>query len=157
MSIQVTLGGTTYTLNQQGDAPPWGDEQSDLIQALIDAANNTVGPGDIQTTTFVIPNNQVSPIAITGLFFDQSTVRSAQINYSIDLSSSSTELVENGTLLINYNTTANTWNQTQFSNGFSQIVFSVVNGQVMLVGPSLSGSSYSGAISFNAKANEVFS
>lgn len=157
MSIQVTLGGTTYTLNQQGDSSPWGDEQSDLIQALVNAANNTVGPGDIQTTTFVIPNNQVSPIPVTGLFFDQSAVRSAQINYSIDLSTSSTELVENGTLLINYNTTANTWNQTQFSNGFSGVVFSVTSGQINITSPNISGSNYSGAISFNAKANEVFS
>lgn len=156
MSISVTISGTTYELPTQGTNPAWGDDLSDIIVALVAVANNTTGPGDIQTTTFVIPNNQTSPIPVTGLFFDQATIRSAQVNYSIDLSSSSTELVENGSILVNYNTTTNTWNQSQFSNGFTGVVFSISNGQLAITSPNISGSSYSGALSFNARALEVF-
>lgn len=156
MSIAVVIDGTTYNLPTQGQNPAWGDDLSDIIVALVAVANSTTGPGDIQTTTFVIPNNQTSPIAVTALFFDQSTIRSAQIDYSIDLSSSTTELVENGSILINYNTTSNTWNQTQWSNGFTGVVFSITNGQLFLTSPNLSGTNYSGVLSFNAKALEVF-
>lgn len=156
MAIQVTISGTTYELPQQGENPPWGTELSDIILALVAVANSITGPGDIETTTFVIPNNQVSPIPVTGLFFDQSTIRSAQVDYSIDLSTDSVELVENGSVLINYNTTTNTWTQSQFSNGFTGVVLTITNGQFTLTSPNISGINYSGSLSFNAKALEVF-
>ncbi len=157
MAISITIDGTTYLLPENGNPPPWGSDLSDIIVALANAVANSTGPGDINTTTFVVPNNQSSPLPVTGLFFDQSTIRSAQVNYSIDLSTNTQELVENGTLFLNYNSTTNTWNQSQFSNGFSGIVFSISAGQVAITSPNVTGSSYAGSLKFNARALEIFS
>lgn len=152
MPVNITINGTTFQLPIQSDNPPWGTELTDIIEALADVANNSVGPGDIETTTFVLANNQSSPVPITGLFFDQSTVRSAEISYSIDLSTSSTELVENGKLFLNYDSTSNSWQQMQFSNGYTGVIFSVSSGQVNYTSPNVAGSSFSGKLVFNAKA-----
>ena len=152
MSQQLVIGNTTYTLPLQGDNPAWGDELSDIIIALAIVANNSVGTGDIANTQFSIANNIVSPLAITGLLFDQSTVRSSEIQYSINLSTNTTELVENGKLFLNYDNLTNSWQQTQFSNGFTGCVFSVINGQVYITSPNLTGTSYQGLMNFSARA-----
>lgn len=154
MSTQIVINGTTFELPQQGDSSPWGTELSDLLQALADAATANVGPGDILPSTFVLTNNQSTPAAITGLLFNQAQIRGAEISYSVDVSTSSTEVTENGKLFINYDSTTNTWSQSQFSNGVSGIVFSVANGQVEYTLPNFSGTNFNGKLGFRAVAFE---
>lgn len=153
MATQVTINGTTYSIPSQGDSPPWGDDLHDLLAALVDVANTTVGPGDILTTSFNVANNQSSATNVTGLSFDTSTVRSAIIQYSLYRTSSTTEMSEVGHMYVTYKTTAGTWELAQSYAGSSGVTFSITNGgQVQYTSTNFSGVSYSGKMKFSAKA-----
>ncbi len=153
MAITVTISGTTYSLPQQGESPPWGDELSDLLQALISVANNTSGTGDILLTSFNLANNVASPTNVTGMTFDTSTVRSAIIQYSIYRSTNSNETSECGNMYVTYSSTAGTWELAQNYAGSSGVIFTITNaGQIQYVSSNLSGTGYVGKLKFLAKA-----
>lgn len=152
MAINITIDGTTYSLPQQSDSPPWGTQITDIIEALANGLAATIGPNDILPSTFTVANNVTSPIPVTGLIFDQAQVRSAEISYSIDRSTSSSEVSENGILLVNFNNFTNTWTSSQVSNGTSGVTLSISGGQVFYVSNSMAGSSYTGKLGFSAKA-----
>lgn len=153
MSKIVTISGTDYTLNLQGDSPAWGDDQSALLEALIEVANNTIGTGDILTTSFTIANNVSSVLDVTSLSFDTSTVRAAIINYSIYRSTTTNEESEAGIMMATYKSSVGTWQLAQTYSGISGIIFTITNaGQIQYVSSNLTGSSYSGKLKFNAKA-----
>lgn len=153
MSKLVTINGTTYTLAQQGDSPPYGEDQSDLIQALIDIANNVSGTGDILNTSFTVANNISSATNVTALVFDPAVVRSAIIEYSIYRSTSSTESSECGTMYVTYKSTAASWELAQVGAGTSGVTFTInASGQIKYTSTSLAGTSYSGLLKFRARA-----
>lgn len=153
MSIPVVISGATYDLPQQGQNPPWGDDLSSLILALINIANSSSGPSDILTTNFSLANNVAAPANVTGLFFDPSTVRSAIISYSLYRSTNSNEVSEAGQIIITYSSTAGTWELAQYDVGASGVVFSITNsGQVQYTSSNVIGASYSGKLKFSAKS-----
>lgn len=153
MSTVVTISGTDYNLPAQGSNPPWGNDLSDIITALVAVANSTIGAGDILSTSFTITNNTAVAAPITGLSFDTSIVRSAIIPYSIYISSSTTELSECGNIYITYKSTANSWELAQNYAGSSGIVFTITNsGQLKYTSANTSGTGYSAKLRFSAKA-----
>lgn len=152
MAIQVTINGSQYTLNQQGDPAPWGNDQQELIQALIAVASASTSAGDILPSTFTLANNVTSPTPISSLVFDQSVVRSAIIQFSVDRSTATQELTEAGYLYITYNSTTNSWSHSQDSVGNSQLLFDVTAGQVTYTCSNLTGGSYAGKLGFSARA-----
>lgn len=152
MSVPIVINGVTFELPTQGENPPWGMDLSDVIIALANVAEANTGTGDILPSTFAILNNVTSPTLITGLAFDQSKVRSAQVTYSVERSNNSTEVVENGTVYITYNSTTNTWTQSQACTGDAGITFSITNGQFYYVTTDMGGTSNSGNLGFFARA-----
>lgn len=153
MSIQVNILGNDYTLPTQGTNPPWGQDLSDIIQALISVANTTIGPSDILTTSFSINNNVASPTNIVGASFDISSVRSFIISYSIYRNSTITETSEVGQILGTYKSVAGTWELAQTNAGISGVTFTMTNsGQLQYVSTNFSGTSYSGKLKFKASA-----
>jgi len=56
LSKKVNIGQAQYTLSQQGDGKGWGESESDLIEAIVDAINGFFGPGDILPTAQSIVN-----------------------------------------------------------------------------------------------------
>lgn len=78
----VTIGSETYQLPLAGSSAPWGEELSDLIEAIVSAVNLTSGAADITETSATILNTSGAK-DITGLAFDPTTVRSAEISYNI--------------------------------------------------------------------------
>lgn len=78
----VSIGNETYQLPLQGTSGPWGEQLSDLLEALIDVSNLTSGAADITETSAVILNT-ASQKEIVGLIFDPAVVRSAEISYNI--------------------------------------------------------------------------
>lgn len=153
MAKNLTINGTTFNLPQQGDSPPWGNDLSDLIEALVSVANNSVSTGDILTTSFAIANNTTAQTNVTGLLFDPASVRSAIIEYSVYRTTSSTELSESGVMLVTYKSTAGTWEVAQYSVGDAGVTFTAANsGQFKYVSTNLSGTSYSGLLKFRARA-----
>lgn len=81
----VTIGSDTYQLPLQGSDPPWGEELSDLIDAMVDAINVTQGAGDITETSSIILNT-AGLKDIVGLAFDPNSIRSAEISYNFSRS-----------------------------------------------------------------------
>jgi hypothetical protein len=78
----VTIGSETYQLPQAGASPPWGEELSALIEAMIASINTTNGAADITETSAVILNTS-GVKDIQGLAFDPVIVRSGEISYSL--------------------------------------------------------------------------
>ena len=78
----ITIGSETYQLPQMGSSPPWGEELSDLIEAMADGINTTSGAADITETSAPI-TNVAGAKDIQGLAFDPAVVRSAEISYNI--------------------------------------------------------------------------
>lgn len=153
MSIPVVIGSTTYNCPNQGQNPAWGNDLSDIIQALAAVANNVQGPGDILSTTFPVANNVVSASNITGLAFNSSVVQGAIVQYSIYRTSSTpSEVAETGVILLSYKPVANTWIFSQTTNGFSGITFSITNaGQFQYTSSDIGSTGYSSNMVFNAK------
>ena len=77
----VTIGTESYKLPLAGQNPPWGEELSDIIQALIDAANVSQGPNDITESSATILNTS-GVKNILGLLFNPSQVRSSEVSYN---------------------------------------------------------------------------
>lgn len=217
----ITIGSNTYQLPKLGASPPWGEELSDLIEAMADAINTTSGAADITETSSNIVNSSGAK-EILGLAFDPTKVRSAEISYNITRSinkaissiptgsgtiqitysdkhnvftgekititnsnstpsingtydvtkisdyiikipiladvtvagntgSSIVQLVESGTLLINYSQQG--WHVTRYRQGdaFVDIDFNS-SGQAIYTPDVLDGTSHSGIIKFIAKA-----
>lgn len=153
MATTVTINGSSYSLPNQGDSAPWGDDLSDIILALIAVSNDILGTADILTTSFNIANNQSSAANVNGLSFNTSLVRSAIIQYSLYRTSTTTEMSETGHIYVTYKSTAGTWEIAQSYGGSSGVTFTITNaGQIQYTSTNFSGTSYSGKMKFNAKA-----
>lgn len=153
MSKKVVVNGNTYTLNQQGDNPPHGEQLSELLEALVDVSNSVVGTGDILQTSFSLSNDVVDETVVTGLQFDPALVRSAIVEYSIYRSTSSDEASECGTMLVTYKSIASTWEVARYSVGDAGITFTFDNvGQGKYISTNMSGTGHTGTLRFRARA-----
>lgn len=153
MAISITISGTTYSIPEQGQDAPWGEDLTSYLQALGAVAQTVSGTGDIGTTSFTIANNQSSVANVTGCSFDTATVRSAIIQYSIYRSSSTTEMSEAGHIYATYKSTAGTWEIAQSYVGTSGVTFTMTNaGQLQYVSTNFGGTGYVGKMKFSAKA-----
>lgn len=83
MSKKVQISNEEHTLPLQGENPAWGEDLSDLIQALIDAVNNVVGPNDILETSASIQNLGTFPANIPNLYYDPTSVKSFETTYNL--------------------------------------------------------------------------
>lgn len=152
MSETVSIQGTDYTLNIQGDNPPFGEQQSELIRALVDVANASASGTDILPTSFTLTNNTAVAANITGASFDSSQVRAAFMNYSIYIATNSVELSEAGQLIITYKSVANSWELVRYAAGDSQVTFSITtSGQIQYISSNVAGTGYSAKLKFSAK------
>lgn len=153
MSTQVTISGSTYSIPNQGQSPPWGEDLSDLLSAMVSLLTSLQGSFDVVTTAFGIVNNQATPANVTGLSFNTSQVRSAIISYSAYRSTNSSELSEAGQVYATYKSAAGTWEIAQASVGSSGITLTITSsGQFQYVSTNMSGTSYVGKLTFKAIA-----
>lgn len=154
MSIPVVINGTDYNLPTQGQSPPWGDDLTNIILALIDSAANVNGPGDILKTTFLLANNQSSAANVTGLAFDLSQIRAAIVQYSVYRSTDSNEESETGTMYVTYSSLNSAWSLVIAGDVLnSTMVFTITSlGQIQYTSGNLAGANYTGRIIFAASA-----
>lgn len=148
----VVIQGTTYTLPVQGTQPPWGEDMSDLISAIVTALTAVSGTGDISRSTFTVANGTASATNVTGLAFDIATIRGATIDYVLFRTSSTTTTVEKGIMLVGYNGTS--WDLARGPvTADAGVVFSITNsGQVQYTSTTYGGTGYSGIMVFRAQA-----
>ena len=150
--INLVISGVTYPFPQDRDSPGWGADVTDWAIAVTAALTSVANPGDIPQTPGSIVNTGVLT-SVGSLSFDTSTVRGAVIDYTIDRSTSTTELSETGTMWVTYNSRLNTWELARVSVGNAGVVFTITPaGQVQYTGTVMSGTGYVGAIAYQAKA-----
>jgi hypothetical protein len=109
MSKKITLGSNQYTLSTQGDPAGWGEEQSDLIEAIVDSINGFFGPGDILPVSSLIQNNITTPIPVPSLQFNSTLVRFAEVNYTIIRTSDTNTIYEVGKMFVLNDANTNEW------------------------------------------------
>lgn len=153
MAISVNINGTTYSIPTQGQSPPWGEDLTALLEALVDAVNSTTGSADILLTSFNVANSVAVAANVTGASFDSSQVRSAIISYSAYRSTTTNELSECGQIYITYSSLSATWDLSQNYTGSSGLVFTITpGGQIQYTSSTVAGLSYAGKLKFSAKA-----
>jgi hypothetical protein len=123
------------------------------VQGQLNAITPFQLSGDIAQTSFTIANSQSAAANVTGLAFSNSSVESAQIQYSIVINAT-TSLYESGTIDIIQNSTG--WNIAQEANfDNTNVIFSVTtSGQVQYTSPTYAGYS-SGKMRFRALVTNV--
>lgn len=155
MAIQININGTNFSLPDQGQNAPWGDDLSDIIQAIVTTLNGVSGTADIPTSSFNLSNNISSAANITGLLFNTSQVRSAIVEYSVSRVTSSNEKSEQGQLFLTYNATNSAptrWSLARMANETSGITFTITSaGQVQYTSTNLAGTGHVGKLKFKAK------
>lgn len=152
MSVTITVGNETFEYPSNGQSPGYGQAATETIQAIADAVASLSGPDDILLTSFTIANNQTSFTNILGLGFDTSTVRAANITYSVYRTTNSNNAAETGTIQVVYNSAAASWEINREFAGDAGITFQITAGGLLQYKSSnISGSSYSGVIKFLAK------
>lgn len=146
---RLTIAGSTYNYPDPGTEPGWGEDATDWAQAVTDVLNTLVNTGDILQTTFTLQDNQSSPASVSGLMFDPTIVRAANVTYSINRNGFN----QAGTLLLNYNASAGAgskWNFTEANKiGDVGVTFSILDtGQVQYISTS---TGFSCSMDFNAR------
>jgi hypothetical protein len=158
MSISLTIQGVTYSYPESGTDPNWGEDTAAWASAVTSALNSLLGSGDILLTTATIANNQSTSADVTGMLFDPTSVRAANISYTIYRVTNSVTSgnAESGIIYITYDNNAssgNKWILSQQINGSSGVTFSITDlGQVQYTSSNISGTGYSGTIKFSAKS-----
>lgn len=154
MSVSLTVNNFDFDFPSPGDPPGWGADVTGWAEEITEVVNNIQGPNDIVQTTFAIANNQSSFTNVTGLLFNTSTVKSAEISYFIirESDTNPTGFVENGTLYIAYNEFASDWTFSQDGGGDAQVQFQITSGgQVQYKSSDIGSAGYSGSMEFRAK------
>lgn len=153
----LTVGNQIFNYPDPGTEAGWGQDATGWATAVTAALGALISPGDILQTTLVVANDQSAAADVTGLFFNSTLVRAANISYAVYRVSTGVPLgvAESGMLMLDLNdtgTTGNKWNMTQLKNGDAGVVFSVTDGgQIQMVSTNIGSAGYSGVINFSAK------
>ncbi len=152
MSKKLLIGTQEFEIPEQGDGPDYGESLSDYFEAVSEALSTVQQPNDILTTSASILNNQTTFADISGFIFNSSEVISINSEFIIQRStvSPASKLVESGFIQGNYN--GATWSFSVESVGNSGVEFNITSaGQLQYRTSNLTGSSYSGLITFRGK------
>lgn len=153
MSTTVLISGTEFSIPSQGENPPWGDDLNSLLLNMVELLTTLSASTDIATTSFVIDNNVAAFTNIVGMSFNNATVRSGIISYSLYRATTLSELSEAGHLYVTYKSTLGSWEIAQTAVGNSDVLFTITNaGQVQYSSSNMLGANYVGKLTFNAKS-----
>lgn len=149
---ELIVNGAVFNYPKPGTEPGWGEDATDWAVAITDAVNSLLGEGDIIETTFQLTNNQSIATDVNGLLFNNTTVRSAKIDYTVYINTSTNELIETGVLYLQWKSDSTTWVQSQsFVGDVSGLEFSITTGgQVQYTTTNISGTGYQGRLTFKA-------
>jgi hypothetical protein len=129
------------------DATAWAEEVSSVLTSLL-------GSGDIIQTDATITNNTTSAADVTGLLFNNAVTRAANISYTILRATTSpvASLIETGTIYLTLNTVTLTWYISQTKSEDAGVNFSITAlGQVQYTSTNMTGTGYTGTITFQAR------
>jgi hypothetical protein len=99
MAKDLTVNNKTFSYPSPGEDPGWGEDSTAWAEEVTNVLSSVLGPGDILESTFTIPDDSTGDIS--GLSFDESSVRGVEIDYSVYRSGGST-FVESGKMFLAY-------------------------------------------------------
>lgn len=159
MSVTITIQGTPIQFPSSGRSPNWAPAVIQFAQAVEEALQGVVGPGDVSAQVTDLLNNQAAPLDIPALTFPNGTVRVAFINYYIFRTDATpSTLLEQGEIQVAYNPANGSglkWELSQQRKGGSEsgVEFTMTDAGVMqYTSSNMTGGSYTGKIGFSAKA-----
>ncbi len=157
MSYTVNILGQPITLPDTSASPNWAPGQVRFNQSVADALNLSVGAFDITPQIFEFQLNSNTDVAIPGLAFPTSQVRSIQINYYVYRTTNTETERESGVIYAVYDangSNGNKWLYTQEFTGESTVSFIIQDtGQVTFSSTAMVGGNHQGKIGFYAKVN----
>jgi len=172
MSITIIVNSTPIDFPSSAQSPNWAPALIEFAQNTADALNGIVGPNDIPPQVMDILNNdneQTVQTASRSLAFPTDSVRAANIRYSVYRNSTTGNHTETGLLTVVYNPNAGfneKWeiqrdfigNLTPEGSSGDGLTISGINfrinddGQVYYTVKALTGTNYTGKLSFAAQA-----
>lgn len=153
----LTVGNQTFQYPNPNDEAGWGEDATGWAKAMTDALSILLVAGDIVPTTLTLQNNQSTFADITGLFFNTNNIRAANISYTVSRLSTASPvaIVESGTMLVNFNTSAAPGSKSSLSlikNGNAGVIFTVTDtGQITYKSTDIGLTGYIGSIKFSAR------
>lgn len=153
----LTVANNVYAYPDPGTDPGWGESATAWAQAVTDVLNTLLAPGDILETSFAIANNVSVDTNINGLAFDNSTIRAANIAYSVYRASTANPSgnVESGTIYLTFDNSAspgNKWIVAVQNSGNAGVTFTCTDsGQVQYKSSDIDSTGYSGQMRFSAR------
>lgn len=148
----LTVGTEDFEIPDQGDNPDYGESISDWMSAVSDALGTVQAPNDVLVSTASILNNQTSFADISGFIFDSSEVISINAEFIVQRStvSPANVLVEDGVIRGNFN--GSSWIYSVVSQGNAGVDFNITDaGQLQYKSTDITGTSYSGTITFRGR------
>lgn len=153
MSKIVTVGTEDFEIPEQGQNPDYAESLTDFFEAVGEALETVQQPNDILVTSASILNNQASFVDISGFIFDSSQVISINAEAIITRTtvSPANNLVENIIIQGSFNGTS--WSfSVESPSGNAGVEFNITNaGQLQYKSSNITGTSYSGEITFRGK------
>jgi len=153
----ITIAGTPIDFPDTGNSPIWSDAIIQFAQAVELALSGVVGAGDLGKNTFLLDSshNPVTNLNITDFTFEPSLVRSVFARYYVYRQTSTTKVMESGTLTMVYNPSGSSQSKWQISRSYvndASCTFNITDaGQVRISLTSISGSNHVGQVSFVAQ------
>ena len=155
MAVELIVGNVPYQYPEPGESPGWGEGATGWAEKVTEVLQSIVNANDILETAFTVDNNIAAATNVTSLAFNTTSVRAAEIDYSIYRATDApTELTETGKMLIVYKNTANTWFLTRTTSGDDTgVEFTITTtGQIQYTSTDISGANYTGIMKFRAKS-----
>lgn len=149
----IQIGDNIFELPLTGSNPSWGENLSEIIEALADSSQLIQGPNDVLLSSANILNNQTSPVNLGNLAFNTANVLAVEVDYFVvrtfDIGSGVQSVTENGKLTANYD--GANWKLSQISTGQVGVEFLITpQGQVRYLSSDLAGH-INGTARFRAK------
>lgn len=155
----INISDQVIDFPSDGDSPDWAPAIIQFAQAVELALANVVNPFDVAPQTFSLDSyNSASNVNIPALSFPTNSVRAVFIRYSVIRTTNSSNVSEAGDMVALYNSANSTgfkWSISQVRDigPGAQITFNMTDGgQIQFTTTSISGTSHSGKIAFDARA-----
>jgi len=159
----IIIKGTPIQFPDSGASPNWAPAVIEAVEALSEAVNSVTATYDVPPQVQNIDaNNSSNNVSLNNLNFPASDVRAATVYYSVSRKTQasgppdSQEVVEAGTLEINYNASrpvTQKWELIRTGGSDALIDFSITDlGQIQFSTRPLTGINHTGLISYRALA-----
>jgi len=155
----IIIQGTPIEFPDSDQSPNWAPAVIQFAQAVESALSIAVGTFDVSPQVMNIDAyNPGTNVNINNLSFSTTQVRGAFIQYTVYRNTSTTTVVEGGTIEIAYNPDGpvnNKWEISRVRTGDASITFSITDvGQMQFSTSTLGGIDHVGRLSYEAKALE---